>query len=332
LNVDAGAGRRAAIARRWPRYRWDANAQARQDWRSRQLAFPIVTGCLISIAYLELALWRGEISPWWPFEPVYTTAAGRIALVLLIAINAWVLDRGLSSTTRGEWAMARWLLRLRLATIGVPLLGLGALPLWRWITDRRPPWAFRPACRPSLDLTTSGARSRGPSRLGARLETWRRRASRSLPGLVTWLIACQIVPLLAGLSWLGSEVAAGRGGKAVVTAACIPFHLVGWAAAAYYAGDRRRTWAPPGWGAWGLRLGPPLFLLPLPFPLLGVLCWLPAAEENREERTLTGAAGASRTTSPGIPRISPLPASRRVFYPLAEISSPRGTPLARFPP
>jgi|GEM_PF-6468945 len=297
--------RRWIIARRWPRWSWDAYGRARRTWGADRSAFGVVFGCLVSTGYLELGLWLAPTLPWGFFGSLLETGFGRASVALLVALNAWILDRVLANETRQERAVRPWLRLLRPAAVGVPLFGLAVIPLWRRLVETRPDWGFRPRPAPPLDLTAAVAHLPWPSRLGDDLEAARRGAATILPLLVSWLIACQIAPLLAALSWLNAQLRTGH--WSLVAAACIPFHLAGWATSTAYARERLRA-SPPGWRSWYLRAGPALFLLPMPLPLIGVWSWAPAAAKNRET-TLSYTAATSSTTSLRIPRVPALHAA-----------------------
>jgi hypothetical protein len=274
--------RRRQIARRWPRFHWDDEGRARRYlWAPRHFLNPIAGASLFGIVYLEAALWWNGLASWWPFEPLRRSPESRILLVTCaFLLNAWLLDRFLADQTKIELEVPAWVRGLRFAASGVPVLGLLVLPAWRWITVERPGWLRRKNRAPALDPRALRSSSLPNS---WRIETWRRAASQSPVLLISWLIATQILAYLAILSWL----AAGpfdSGRRWVLIGACGLLHLTVYGCVADYT--RRRRPRAPRWAAPLLRYGPLLLFLPSPFTCLGILIWLPATEEEREEKTL----------------------------------------------
>ena len=278
---------------RWHRFTWDAEGRARWElWEARHFLYPVAFASLVGLGYLEIALWQHGIEPWWPFGPSLQSAGGAALLVAAFLLNAWSLDRFMAGKTKREAEAPAWIRGLRFFAAGVPVLGLLALPAWRWMLAERPGWLCRKKRVLVLDLRSPRLPSLPSSGL---IERWRRRASQSLVFLIPWLISTQILAYLAALS----SLAAGPldlGRRWVVIGACGLLHLTLYGCVAGYA-RLRRPWAPR-WAGPLLRYGPWLLFLPFPFTCLGILVWLPAAEETREEKTLSHRAYTQRNQSP----------------------------------
>lgn len=271
--VRVDRGRLAGIWGSWPRYHWDHLGRSRwEGWSTeRYLGFGIA-GSLGAATFLELALVSGKGEPVTLLSELGLTPPGRAILLLLTAINAWTLCRWISSNTHGDRRLSFWLRALRPLTAGVPILGLAFVPAWRWIAQTRPAWAFRRKPQAVLRLLRS-PRPRRPEMLA---EQWIRRRSQSLPWFILWLIACQISPLLGGVSWLAGSGPVGPSRKAMLLGACAILHLT----AALYGAFYGRSRVDPS--TLRLRVLPWLLLLP-GLGILSLAVMYPASFHPREE-------------------------------------------------
>ncbi|MEA2560987.1 MAG: hypothetical protein QOH06_2491 [Acidobacteriota bacterium] len=265
--------RLAGIWGRWPRYRWDHLGRSRwEGWSTeRYLGFGIV-GTLVAATFLELALVSGKGEPLTFLSELGLTPSGRAILLLLTAINAWILDRWISSHTRGDRHLSVWLRALRPLTAGVPIIGLAFVPAWRWIAQVHPAWAFWRKPEAGLQLL----RPSPPRRLEVLAEQWIRRRGQHLPWFILWVIACQISPLLSGVSWLAGNGPLGPSRKAMLLGACATLHLGAALCGAFYGRNRADS------SAFRLRILPWFLLLP-GLGILSLAVMHPASFHPREE-------------------------------------------------
>ncbi len=263
------------IRRRWPRYSWDYQGQSRwEGWTSdRYLGFGIAAA-LSAATFLELALLTGRRDFGLP------RPAG-VLLVLMTVVNAWILDAWISSRTQDDRNLPPWLRIVRPLVLAVPILGLAAVPAWKWIAIARPPWAFRQArVEPCLCLSTSSTHGLLRWQPSARRLVWT--YGQRLPWLLTWMIACQILPFLGGLSWLiGSGPQEPRHQNLLLlTSAAL--HLIAALFGSFYGRRQADPSAPR------LRALPWLLLLP-GLGILSLAIVHPASFHPREEGLLVQA-------------------------------------------
>jgi hypothetical protein len=290
---DLGETRRRQIAHRWPRFTWDAEGRSRwRLWETRHFLYPAVLASLIGLSYLEISLWRNGLDPWWPFGPSLHGLGGAAFLAFAFLFNGWLLSRALAEKTLAESVIPIWIRGLRFAAASVPILGLLTLPVWRWVLAERSAWL----CRSKRPIAFDFRENRSPSLpWSGQIETWRRSASQSPAFLILWLIVAQILAYLAILSWL----AAGpfeSGKRWALAGACGFLHLTAYGCVSGYTRPRRSR--APRWTGPLLRYGPLLLFLPFPFTYLGILGWLPATEEEREEKTLSYQAFTQKNQPP----------------------------------
>ncbi|HWM90877.1 MAG TPA: hypothetical protein VN493_08930 [Thermoanaerobaculia bacterium] len=240
----------------WPRYRWDYLGRSRwEGWSTeRYLGFGIA-GALGAATFLELALVSGKGEPLTLLSELGLTPTGRAMILLLTAINAWILDRWISSHTRGDRWMSVWLRVLRPLTVGIPIIGLATVPAWRWIARTRPVWAFRKTRLESgPDLSAHAPSYQLPWwSVAERLLRPRRQL---LLWSALWLIACQISPILGSVSWLAGSGPLEPSRQTAIVWASVVLHLTAALCGAFYG----RNQADPS--ALRLRTLPWLLLLP----------------------------------------------------------------------
>lgn len=287
LHREAGEIDRArlkGIWSRWPRYRWDYQGRSRwEGWRAERFLGLGIAGALGAATFLELALMVNKAGPWFALiSDLGFYPAGRILICLLTVINAWILDRWISSHTRGDRRLHLWVRILRPLMVGVPILGLATVPAWRWMDRTHPAWAFQRA-RPEagVDLfLPSMPHPLLPCQAVA--ERWVRTRGQRLAWLTIWLIACQISPFLGGVSWLTGSGPLGPLQRKVLLVACAALHLTAVLCGVLYG----RSQAHPS--ATRLRVLPWLLLLP-GLGMLSIAVLHPASFHPREEGLLVQA-------------------------------------------
>jgi hypothetical protein len=290
--------RRARVERRWPRHQWDAEGRSRWlgwDW-SRYLQLEICC-FLFSSLIVEAGLWKnGEKQPWPLLHLLSGSFNGIAVLVLLIFTNGWLLDRGLADRTPGESLVPAWLGWLRRAGLSVPVAGLYVIPLWRWVLQTQPAWAFRIPNR-SLNLT---APFTAPRSFRSHLQAWgsslRRSQSQSFISLSLWMIAGQILPWLALLSWATTAEALSPGRRMVLIGLSTLCHLLACACGLQYSVIRGRQIRAARWKVVALRIAPLSFLFPFPAFAVGILLWVVSAGED--EQTLTSRSHFNKSRPP----------------------------------
>jgi hypothetical protein len=286
------AERLHAAHRRWPAHVWDQDGLSRwRTWGERHYAYFLAAAALVGIAYLDVNLLAARGGAWWPSSLLHQSTAGLGVLAALMVVNGLVLNAYLSA--RGA-AFHRLPAELRLARIilGVlPIFGLSLIPL----TGRERSISGQAGEHPPF--APSGALPLAPICWMLRLDAWLRfavcSASRSLPALTAWLMALQIVPYLALLSWLVSASPGSPATRLVALAVSVALHGLLFAATRRHIATLGRA-AAGGWMGVALRAGPFLLLLPAPAALLGIVSWLPWARENRDEKTLIHASFVRR--------------------------------------
>jgi hypothetical protein len=293
----------SAIEKRWPAGFWDAGGLPRgRAWDLRRTAYVVTFACLITTSLIEMVLWFRRPVEAFLLPRLVPFLAGNEAQNLLLLLpallNGWILDRYLSQRAPGPQPVARWLRLARAALLSVPVFGLWAIPAWQRIQSRNPDWAFRPAPPPRLDLRSPLQGSSFLQRTGAHFGRWYRRRASSLGAFLLWLLGCQLLPLNALLSIAMPKESLSPGRILVLVVLGVFCHIVVYLGVTLYLAERRpRNLSTPAAG-WRHRFGPLLLLLPMPFPVLSFLIWLPLTEEAAEEKTLTFAAWSSRSRRP----------------------------------
>lgn len=79
----------------------------------------------------------------WPFNRPDSQDGGPVLLVLCVVclLSSFLVGGFVENDTRYD-PPVRWLRWLRFALASVPLLGLYIVPLWGWVAETRPSWAF----------------------------------------------------------------------------------------------------------------------------------------------------------------------------------------------
>ncbi len=230
LAREVGEGDRArlkCIWSRWPRYRWDHQGRSRwEGWRAERFLGLGIAGALGAATFLELALVVNKPGPWFALiSDLGIYPAGRVLLSLLTIINAWILDRWISSRTRGDQRLYLWVRVLRPLVVGIPILGLATVPAWKWLDRVRPAWAFQRA-QPEANLDLSRSVTPHPLlQCQAAAERWVRIRGQRLAWLTTWLISCQISPFLGGISWLTGSGPLSPLQRKLILVVCVFLHL-----------------------------------------------------------------------------------------------------------
>lgn len=242
---------------RWPRYRWDHQGRSRwEGWRAERFLGLGIAGALGAATFLELALAANKTGPWFALiSDLGIYPAGRVLLSLLTIINAWILDRWISSRTCGNRRLYLWIRVLRPLVVGIPVLGIATVPAWKWMGQVRPAWAFRAQPEPNLDLSRSVTPHR-ILRCQAAAERWVRIRGQRLAWLTAWLISCQISPFLGGISWLTGSGPLSPLQRKLILVACLLLHMTAALFGMLYG--RSQTYPQ----ASGLRALPWLLLLP----------------------------------------------------------------------
>jgi hypothetical protein len=281
--------RQLCVDRRWPRHQWDAQGRSRwAGWGWRNYLYVAICGLLISSTVLEIALSKdGEKEPWWPFGLLAESPAGLVILAALILLNGWLIDRSLSDKTPIEAALPLWLRGLRRIAVSVPILGLYAIPVWRWIVRTSPAWAFRTSTFPRLALFfPSSGLPRPLTSFLSRADRLRRTSGQSFPRLALWCVAGQIAPWLALLSWLTTAESLSPARRGALLALDGLFHILACLLALQYSAIRKRPIRTQRWRVSVARYAPLLLLPPFPFFILGLFTWIASIGEGREEETL----------------------------------------------
>ena len=244
--------RRAHIERRWPRHQWDASGRSRwAGWDWRNYLYIVICSLLISGTILEVAISKdGNNERWWPFCLLTESSAGFAALILLVVANGWLLDRSLADRTPGALRVPIWLRWLRKVLVSVPVVGLYVIPAWRWIVQTQPSWAFRASVSPGGHLPACSETIASPiSHLRAWSRTLRRRQGQSLPALFLWMIAGQIAPWIAILSWVTTAETLSSGQQRALFAMSAACHVLACVCGLQYGVIRGRQTRVVRWKA-----------------------------------------------------------------------------------
>lgn len=298
--ADLREQRLPGIAGRWPRFAWDYRGVAR--WLSFDESYWTVVlsvGLLFSTVYLDILLWFPGAGPLPIVGELGGSSLGRILLIVLVLLNAWVVDRLLLARTPSDLREVRWVRVTRTILAAIPLLGLAIVPLWQRLTRTLPLWAFTARPKTVLDLENSLPTGLGPRSLRTKMDTLRSWSQR-LALQISWLVGCQIAPWFSGLYLLG------RGRSLTAFVVCIFLHVAGAGAALAHSRIRGSLLQMTPGRALAFHLLPLGLLLPVPFSFLALLLWLPASEDRREDKGVIQTLYRTRAA-----RRHPLAATRR---------------------
>ncbi len=277
------------IALRWPRHRWDGDGRSRwARWGWRHYLFILIFALLVSVSMVEKTLSdNGEKQPWPFFGWLAESPSGFAALAVLILLNGWFIDRGLADRTTFEGTLPDWLRYFRRVSVAIPILGLYAIPVWYWVTQSCPAWAFRSSATNQLDLSNPRIKPVGAlPLLRLQIDSLRRTQSSSFLAYTLWMIAGQIAPWLGLLSWITTADSLSPDRRAALAGLSISFRILACTFAMQYGVLRGRQVRARGWRLFVLRFAPILFLFPFPFFIVGFVPWMIAVGE--EEESLTG--------------------------------------------
>jgi hypothetical protein len=290
--------RRHQIERRWPRHQWDDQGRSRWGgWEWGNYISFLIAGLSASSMLLEIALSTDGKKETWLFDWLVQGRAGRTSLLLLILISGWVVDRRLFDRTPQETLVFPWLRWLRRAVAFVPVFGLYAIPAWRWIVRTRPSWAFRTAATPKIDLFKS-PRGGFLRRLVSRVDVLRRTWGQSFPAIGLWVIAGQIAPWLALLSWLTTADSLSPGRRRALVELSVLLHGLACALAFQLAAIRSHRMRFQRWRDRIFRSATSLLLLPpFPFSVLGFGLW---GNAMGEDESLVGRSFSRRSLPPAL--------------------------------
>jgi hypothetical protein len=291
------AARSRDIARYWPRHWWDGEGRSRwAQWGWRHYLFILIFALLVSVSMVEKALSEnGEKQPWPFFGWLAASPGGLVTLALLVLLNGWFIDRMLADRTLCENNLPRWLRGLRWIAGTVPILGLYIIPSWHWLIRRPTSSAFRSSTASRLELSSPRMAVQRTPPLRVRIDSLRRAQDQSLFPLILWLIAGQLAPWIAMLSWMTTVATLSPGRRAALEALSLLFRVLACAVAVQYGVLRGRQIRAQSNRRLILWFAPVLFLLPFPAFILGFLPWLLALGE--EEETLVGRAWSRKSQS-----------------------------------
>jgi hypothetical protein len=291
--------RRANVERRWPRYQWDGSGRSRwAGWDWRNYLYIILCALLLSATILEVALTKdGEKEPWWPFGLLAESTTGLVILTLLIFGNGWLMDRTLADRTPGKDLVPVWLRWLRRALVSLPIMGLYTIPVWRWIVQTKPSWAFRTSIQPAFDLSATSETIAGAhSRFRGWQSTLRRSQGQSFFALFLWMTAGQIAPWIALLSWVTTADTLSPKHQTLLSALSTLCHVLACALGLQYGLIRGSQTRAVRWKAVAIRFAPLSFLFPFPFFVIGLLLWMIWAGEETE--TFVGRSHSNKLRPP----------------------------------
>jgi hypothetical protein len=267
----------------WPLYAWEDGGRRRWDvWDVGRTSLTVGAAAWGAAVYLETGLWFAGRDPY--VGLMSRRPLGWVLLLALVALNGWVLDLVLARRSPGERTFRPGVRAARAAIVALPIVGLAALPTWRWLLAARPHWSQRSIALPGLDLGR-GAYPPGNG-LARRLESWHRHAAQSFLWLALWVVLCEVGPALLLVSWMGARRGWGTGRSSLALACCIGCHLVTATAAGVQMSHEIHRLQVTGWRRRAFFTLPILLLLPFPASVLGLLSWLPISGETREENTL----------------------------------------------
>jgi hypothetical protein len=281
VTDEVSLDRAAGVRRRFKRARLNAMGRGFwEHWNRESSAFlggMYVTAILL---FLEPACW----SDTWPagLIDVRIPDALALSLLLILPFNGWLIDRFLSSKTRGETHLPGWLLGLRRLSACFPLGGLYTISTWRVVLERRVSTrGYRSA---SLDL------SRGRESL-PRGDRWRVLYQSGF--FFVWM-AVGVLPLLVWALWLTRTMVLGSHRRPVILAVCALLHLIAGLSMAMYLRSEIEGLAVRGWRKALLSAAPVLWLFAIPGMVLGFTAFLLA---DPSHKSLTWLAYAGRTSA-----------------------------------
>lgn len=185
-----------SIYRVWQR--WTRRIPARISWWGEADAVTSTyrLAALLALAWLPMdeALWSIR---WFPPAEALAPHPPRAAVAVLCGLALWLINAVLlhgylEKAMPSPLPCRPWVKALRLGVSGVPLLGLAVLPLWRWLVDRQPGWAFRPPGHRVVPLA--------PGRLPLPVLGSQARWIESV-GPMIWLLAVNFLAVGAAATW-----------------------------------------------------------------------------------------------------------------------------------
>lgn len=260
--------RRLNVLRRWPRFRWDSFGRSRlQVWTTSFLGLAFGLSALFPSIFLELYL-RGEKLESFPFSAFAATTGGRIALVGIALLGAWITDRLFAAQTKPEARPVLWLRILRFILLTIPYLGiLVSLVLLKSMPERRGQKGY-----PHLDLE----RPFRFSFAGAlrRLDHFLLASSQSIWGFALWISLFQGLPLFAMIGGLGRIALAGSASRMSILFLCVLLRIGAAGAFLVFARERSRELQLSRRETAAALVVLLATLLPLPWSLAGLMAVL----------------------------------------------------------
>lgn len=157
-----------------------------------------LTWAVTWLLFLLERMRSGKSGPPWPFGRIGEDDAGWIALLFtgLAFVNGWLLDGLLELRTLQEGRTRPGIRIVRFLALGVPLIGIYAMPIWLSLLDRKPEWAIAP-------LSTADSPPRRLLLFFSSRTQWLR---LSVPFFTTLTIG-NLFFFGAGVAWLGATQA-----------------------------------------------------------------------------------------------------------------------------
>jgi len=268
-----------SVAARWHRWRWTPDSPTTQ--RGDDLdgyALWLAGGIYLLSVPAEVAYRWGGYESWLPFNPA-ATAVGRVLILGVLLFNAWLLDRYLSVVTPDERSLPARLLWIRRLLLALPLVRLLLMPIWLWaVREKR---LHSDASGRDLPLVDLRRRVGFLDRWQLEVAGWTSALRARPEALRGWLFVTEPVLTFMMISRLMSPPRHQALGILAVL-----LHVLAAGGLALYSSLRlrRRTSAVCRLALLSLPL---FFLLPLPWPLLGVGLWSLTDHLDHERQALT---------------------------------------------
>lgn len=122
---------------------------------SSEICYNTLLGLMYFLAHWEEIFWRTDTNLWeLPFNwlPESIQPWLWIPAVAIVPWTSWWLDRWIGQEARSDQEWRPMVLRARRVLCGIPILGLGVIPIWYWLNVSRPLWALRRRPEPRLEL------------------------------------------------------------------------------------------------------------------------------------------------------------------------------------